>query len=200
MSDHPVPRGLALPAHDVEHSGREDAGGQFGQAERGQRRQLGRLEDDGASRRQGRRHLPGRHVERVVPRSDGAHHADGIAPQHRGVPLHVLPGRPGLEEATRRCEEPPVVDGQVHLEVDDADRLAHVERLEPAQLRQVRGDGLGQCVEGLEPLPGGRAAPGVEGASCCSHGIVDVARVPRRDGADHVVGGGVDDVVGGTGT
>ena len=91
-----------------------------------ERRQLGRLEDERVAGGQRGPELPGRHVERVVPRGDAGAHAEGVAPQHRGVVLEVLAGRLGLQGAGGAGEEPEVVDGQVELEVDDRHGLADV--------------------------------------------------------------------------
>ena len=52
---------------------------QFAQRRRAQRRLLGRLEHDGAARRQGRAEFPGGHQEGEVPRDDLPDHADRLA-------------------------------------------------------------------------------------------------------------------------
>ena len=70
--------------------------------------------------------LPGRHVQRVVPRGDAGAHAERVAPQHRRVVLEVLAGGLGLQGAGGAGEEPEVVDGEVELEVDDRHGLADV--------------------------------------------------------------------------
>ena len=57
-------------ADDVEDAGRQDVGDELGEAEGGERRPGRRLEDDRVAGRERRAELPGRHVERVVPRRD----------------------------------------------------------------------------------------------------------------------------------
>ena len=121
-----VAGGLALAGDHVEHAGREDVGGQLGQPQRGQRGELARLEDEGVAGGERGPELPGRHVERVVPRRDADAHAERVAAQHRGVVLEVLAGGLGLHGAGRPGEEPEVVDGEVELELDDRHRLADV--------------------------------------------------------------------------
>ena len=93
-----VAGGLALAGHDVEHAGREDVGGDLGESQRAERRELRRLEHDGVAGRERGADLPGRHVERVVPRRDRGDDAERVAPQERRVLLHVLAGGPALEE------------------------------------------------------------------------------------------------------
>ena len=51
---------------------------QLGQPQRRQRRLLGRLEHDGAARREHRAELPDRQADRAVPRVDRADHADRL--------------------------------------------------------------------------------------------------------------------------
>ncbi len=62
---------------DVDHARRQvGLGDDLGQHQRGQRRGLGRLEDDGVAAGQRGRDLPRRHQQREVPRDDLAGHAD----------------------------------------------------------------------------------------------------------------------------
>ena len=188
---------LALPAHDVEHAGRQDVGRQLGQAQRGVGRELGRLQHDGVPDGQRRRHLPGGHVERVVPRRDRPDHAERLPPEHRRVARHVLAGGAALEEAARRREELPVVEREVHLELHDRDGLADVLRLDRREVLDVALDAAGQLVDGLAALARRLGRPLREGPTGGRHGVVDVGGVRRRRGADHGAGRRVDDVVGG---
>ena len=60
-------------------SGTAGFGRQFGDAQRGERRLLGGLQDDGVAGGECRAQLPGGHHQRIVPRHHGGHHADGLA-------------------------------------------------------------------------------------------------------------------------
>jgi hypothetical protein len=122
---------LALPAHDVEHARRQHVGGQLGQTQHRVGGEFGGLEHHGVACGQCRPELPGRHVERIVPRGDRGDHAERVAAHHRGVSGHVLTGGLAFEEPAGRGEEPPVVLGEVHLELDDPDRLADVLAFDP---------------------------------------------------------------------
>ena len=118
--------GLAPAAHHVEDARGKHAVEQLGQPQRGIGRELGGLQHHGVARGQRRAELPRRHEQRVVPRSDRAHHPQRVAADHRCVALEILSGRLSLQKAPRRGEEPPIVAQLVHLELDDRHRLAHV--------------------------------------------------------------------------
>ena len=120
--DERVAGGLALAGHDVEHAGREDVGGDLGEPQRAERRELRRLQHDGVARGERGAELPRRHVERVVPRRDRPDDAERVAAEERRVVLEVLARGAALEEAGAAGEEAPVVDGEVHLELDDRAR------------------------------------------------------------------------------
>jgi hypothetical protein len=72
-------RGFAVPGYDVDHAGRHTGlEHQLAEAQRRQRRFLGRLEDNGATRGEGRADLPYRGTERTIPGNDRADDADGF--------------------------------------------------------------------------------------------------------------------------
>ena len=125
----------------------------------GQRRELAGLEHDGVAGGQRGPELPGGHVERVVPRRDRGDDPERVTTDHRGVARLVLAGGLALEEAAGRGEEAPVVQGQVHLELDDRDGLADVLALDRAQLVHVVLDGVGHRVQHLGALAGRAGRP-----------------------------------------
>ena len=72
--------GLAVAGEHVQRALRQPGlERELAEAQRGQRRLLGRLQDDRAAGRERRRDLPGRHQQREVPRDDLAADADGLA-------------------------------------------------------------------------------------------------------------------------
>ena len=85
-------RRLPGAGDQVEHAGRQaDLVDDLGEDEGAERRDLARLEDDRATRRQRRGHLGGDLVERVVPGGDGADDADRL-PDDERVADRLLPG------------------------------------------------------------------------------------------------------------
>src|SRR5262249_42204635 len=73
--------GRAVAGHDVDDAvGEAGLLRQGGDAQGGQRRLLGRVQDDGAAGRKGRTPLPRLHQEREVPRNDLADDADRFVP------------------------------------------------------------------------------------------------------------------------
>ena len=154
-----VARGLALAGDDVEHAGREDVRGDLGEAQRAQRRELGRLEHDRVAGRERGPELPGRHVQRVVPRRDRADDAERVAAHVADVwsSRYSPAARPSRKRAPAG-EEAPVVDGEVHLELDDRRGLAAVLHLEALDRVEVGLDRVGDLVQDLAAAPRGHRA------------------------------------------
>ena len=108
---------------------------ELGEAQRGQRRQLGRLEHDRVAGRQRRSQLPGGDRQREVPRHDQPDDAERLA---HGPRL-------AAGDRDRVAEQPLGRAGvvaehlghHVHLAAGVADRLAGVARLEQGQLLAV---------------------------------------------------------------
>ncbi len=150
-----------VAADDVEHAAREPGPQrQLGQHQRGQRGELGRLEDDRVAGRQRGADLPRRHVERVVPRGDRGAHAERLAHDRGGEALDVLAGRPALEVAAGGGEEAQVVDGEREVErARETQRLAGVAALRARELVGVVLEQVGEPVEHRRALGGGDAAP-----------------------------------------
>ena len=94
----------------------------------------------------GRQDLPGRHLQRVVPRGDRADHADRLAADVGGVVAGVLARGLALEVAGGAGEERDVVDGAGDVEVGgEPDRLAGLPRLGAGQVVGPLGE------QGREP-------------------------------------------------
>ena len=157
MRDQPL-AGLAGAGDDVEHALGQDLVRELGEAQRGQRRRLGRLEHDRVAGGERGTDLPDRHQQRVVPGRDLADDADRLAPDHRRVALEVLARRLALHAARGAGEEAQVVDGGGQLVgLDRGERLAGVARLELGEFVGVRLDGVGELAA---------APPGARRASC----------------------------------
>ena len=128
----------------------------LGQDEGVDRRHLAGLEDDGAADGQGRRHLEGDLVERVVPRRDGADDADRLV-HDEGVADLLFP-REALRRVGRVGEGPgrqPDLDGarQRHGHADLVrDDLGH--------LVGAGGQGLADALEQLAALLARGGGPG----------------------------------------
>lgn len=117
---------IAGSAHHVEDARGQHIGDELSQLERAERGQLAGLEHDRAAGGQGGTELPDRHHEGVVPRGDRGHHADRVAPEHRGIAAQVLTGCPTFELAGTAGEEAEVVDGEADLFGQGADGFADV--------------------------------------------------------------------------
>ena len=161
---------------DVDDPGR-DACGQcvLGDHQRGERGDLGGLEDDRVPRRDGGQDLPHGHLQRVVPGGDRADDADRLAADRGGVRPVVLGLRHAVEDPGSTGEEPDVVDGAGDVELAcQLDRLAGLGGL---GARVLVGAGLHPVSEGKQgcrALPRRRARPA---------GV----RPPRgRDGGVHI--------------
>ena len=71
--------GFAVAGHDIEDARRQARLlRQFGEQKSRERGEFGGLQHDRAAERQRRRHFPGQHQEREVPRNDLTHHADWL--------------------------------------------------------------------------------------------------------------------------
>ncbi len=82
----------------------------------------------------------------VVPGRNGPDHPEGLAANHRRVAIEVLSCGLSFQKAPGGGEEPPVVHGQVHLEVDHGNRLAYIPALEPRKLFDIGGDSIRNLV------------------------------------------------------
>ena len=78
MSGHPGTE-LVAAADSVEHAGRHHVAQHLGDLERGEGGERRRLENQSVSGQQRRGDLPEGQRERIVPRGDGGHDADGTA-------------------------------------------------------------------------------------------------------------------------
>ena len=110
-------------------------------SKRRERRELRRLQDHGVSGSQRRRHLPGQHQQREVPRNDLAYHADGVVGGQFAV-LQLRPARMMIEMSRR----------QRHIEVARlADRLAVVEAFQNGKKPRMTLQHAGQRIEMARP-------------------------------------------------
>ena len=136
--------GVAVTADDVEHARRQELVAQFGEQHRRRRGGVARLEHHCVAGGQGRRDLPDRHHQRVVPRRHLTDDADRLAPDPRRVAGQVLTRRPPFQHPGRTGEEPQLVDTRRHLVArGQRQRLAgvpalHLDELVRPPLHRVR--------------------------------------------------------------
>ena len=164
---------------------------QAAEHERGQRRQLRRLEHDRVAGRERRPDLPGRHVERVVPGRDRGADADRLAPDRAGQALEVLARGLALEVAGGGGEEAQVVDRQRDVEgARELQRLAGVARLGARELVGALLEQVGHAVEHGGALAGGDAAPvaAPEGGAGGRDGALGVGRRGVGDLGERLAG------------
>ena len=194
VADECVAGGDAVAGDDLEHAGRQELLRQLCEAERRQRRLLGRLQDLDVAGGERGTELPDRHHQRVVPGRDPGDDPERLAPDDRGVALDVLAGGLALERAGSAGEEAQVVGREGHLVARDRHRLADVLRLELRQLLGVVVDHVGELEQQLHPVLrrlvaplGIRLAGGLDGA-------LDVLGARARDLGDHLAGGRIEDL------
>ena len=154
MADQRRARLLAIAGDDIEHARRE-AGlrRELGEAQRGQRRLLGRLEHRRAAGGQRRRQRAGRHAERIVPGHDMGGDAerlqqrevDEVGPERDGRALHLVGGA-GIVDQGR--------DDAVDVAARFLQRLADVERLQRAPAPPCAA-----AIASASAAAGGRARP-----------------------------------------
>jgi len=169
---------------------------ELGEAQRGERGLLRRLQNDAVPGRERGPDLPARHQQREVPRHDCADDAERLAYEHDDV---VRPGRSDL--VVDLVDRLPVVRDALGRERDVhaprvADRLAHVERLEERELVTVLANELGEADENALPLFRCEPRPDtrLECRARTAHGAVDVLHIACRNRRDHASGAGADAV------
>ena len=193
VTDEGVAGGGATPGDHIHHAFGEDAGDHLGELQRGERRLLRRLDDDGVAAGKSRRKLPRSHHQGIVPRRDRADHADRIAADHGGMAGHVLAGNRAVHGAHGAGKEAEAVGHPRHLVLENADaRLAAIERFE-------RGEGLGLGIDGVGELQqkgrtlGRRGArPGLEGLRRGIHRFIDLNGRSIGELDDGFLGLGID--------
>ena len=176
----------------VQHAGRQHLLRELAQAERRERRLLGRLHDLDVAGRERRPDLPDRHHQRVVPRRDPGDDAERLAADDRRVALDVLRGGLALERASRAGEEAEVVGREGHLVAGDRHRLADVAGLELGQLVGVLLDQVGQLQQELGAVLGRLRGPLRPGLLGRRHGALDILLPAARHLGDHLTRGRVE--------
>ena len=143
----------------LEHPGRDHLLRELGEAQRRQRRLLGRFDDLDVPGRERGAQLPDDHHQRVVPRRDAGDDPERLTPEQRGVALDVLRRSLALEHAGGAREEAKVVDHHGRLVTCDPERLADVAGLELDQLVRVLLDHVGERIQELHPVLGRLVLP-----------------------------------------
>ncbi|MCY1535525.1 hypothetical protein D9M68_709340 [compost metagenome] len=193
---------FAEARHHVQHAFRQPRlKGQLGQAQGRERRLFGRFEHHAVARCQGRRELPGGHVQREVPRHHGSDHTEryagnggqGILRGRRDLVVELVQalGVPGEDMRGARYVDIP---GVHH-------RLAHVQRVQQRQLFAVLQHQFGQAQQHLLALARRHACPRplLESLARTAHRQVDFGLAAGGDPGQQLVGRRVDCVEGSTG-
>src|SRR5262249_16183599 len=154
--------------------------------QRGERRELGRFQDDRTAGGEGRTDLPPRHHHRVVPRRDEPRYAEGLAAQHRRVTGQIFAGRLRAGDSGAGGEEAEGVGQEFDLGRGRRDGLADVLALDADEFVGVGLDGGGEAVQGESPLRRRGAGPSVEGVGGRLDGTIDVGWTGRRHFGHHL--------------
>ena len=191
------PHALAPAADDVDDAAGEQLAGELRQAQGGERGLLGGLEHHRIAGGEHWGHLPSRHHQRIVPGGDTAHHTDGVAADHAGVPLDVLPRQRPLQAAGSAGEEAEAVHYRRQLVIEHRQiGFAAVEGFEGRELLGVALDGIGQAQQQGTAARRGGAAPLGEGALGAVHRPVHLLERGFRHGGYELPGGRVEDGLG----
>src|SRR5436190_1217089 len=159
----------------------------LGEDERIEGRDLRGLEDDGAARAERRRELQRDLVQRIVPRRDGCHDADGF-PDHHGVADAVFP----LELAHQSCVVGEIRDRQPGLDAPgELERHAHFLRDRLRQLVRARLQAVGNFLQVIGARSSRRARPRFKRATRSAHRDVHFLFTRRRNASHHLAVAGV---------
>ena len=182
-----------IALHHVEHAvGQPGRGVDLGELERRQRRQLGRLEDEGVTACKSWRRLPHRNLYGVVPCADPCTNAERFALDRceaAGREVEVL--------TVQHRDEAGVVLDLVGA-ADDVDRgrlrqrLARIECFEMRDLVVACSEDLHRLEHDAHALHCRHRRPDSETGLRGSHGVVDVTLACLLHLADHPVRCGVD--------
>ncbi|SHT04920.1 Uncharacterised protein [Mycobacteroides abscessus subsp. abscessus] len=172
--------------HHIEHSVGQDALRQPRQYQSALRGGVAGFEDDGVPGGQRRADLPDRHHEGVIPRGYLSDNPDGLAPNVRGEPLHVLTRRFAFDESCGTGEESDLIGAHRHLlGRDHGLGLSGVAALGIDDLVRVGFDGVGKFEQCLLAEARCGSAPGLEGTFGGGHSGVHVLEVGDRSTSHH---------------
>ena len=187
-------RGLAVSRDDV-HDAVRNPGflNQFAQAQAGQRRLLRRLDDHGASRRQCRAQLPGRHQQREIPGNNLADHSDWLA---QCVSQKLAPGGNRNRVAFDLGRPSRHVAEQVHRQADIRDSrhfewLAVVQHFQLGKFFQVLLQQVAELPDHASPLRGRHFGPrpGFESGAGRLYGALDIFTISFRNAGQDLARG-----------
>ena len=185
----------ALAGQDLQDAlGQPGLERQLADAQRAQRRQLGRLDHDRVAGGQRRCEAPARDRHGEVPGHDDGHHTERLVEGHVEASGHGdLPAALPLRGRRVVLEHVAHVPG---LPACVPDHVAGVRHLQVGQLVEVRVDGGGEAPEQPGPLPGREVPPGLEGGGRPRDGGVGLLGGQPLDLGDDLSGGWVADVHG----
>ena len=144
VGDQGLTRHGSAAGHDVGDTGGKEVGEDSAEVQSGKGGEFRGLQDDGVAGREGGGEFPSRHLQREVPRGNGADHAHGVAAEHGGVAGHVLAGG-GTGEAAGGpgVETEAVADGGHLVGHEDGPRFAGVKAFKITKGFRLLVDGVG---------------------------------------------------------
>ena len=187
MLDQPPATHAARPCDHVQHAlGEARLERDLLELERGQRRQLGRLQDDGVAGRQGRRDLPRRDDQREVPGDDQADYPEWLAEGH----VDAAGDRDRLSEQPlgRSGVVAEGLDDHGHLAARVRDRLAGVARLQRRELLAPAVERIRQPVQQQRPIAGRDRTPAGERAQRALDRCIRLLRAGFRNFGQDLLG------------
>ena len=190
VGDEPRAHDGALADEDVDDAlGDARLQHELREPERGQGRQLRRLQHDRVAARERRAELPRGDVERKVPRHDQADHAERLAEGH----VHTARDRNRLAVVLvdRARVEVEDLRDHPHLAAGARDRLADVARLDRGQLLRMLLDERGDTPEEARPVRRRDGPPGRERRLRTGDRGVGLLHPGLLELGDRLLGGGV---------
>ena len=162
VGDHGSPGGAVAGDH-VEHALRQKLRGDLGKEQGCRGCGVRGLEHGGVARGEGRRELPDRHVERVVPRRHLPDDADRLPSDLRGMVFEIFAGGHPTQVPRLAGKEADLVDREHDLiRHERCPGLTGVFRLEVGELLRVRLHRIGDPKQRELALARGGVAPPLE--------------------------------------
>ena len=198
--DHAVASGVTVAGDDVEHTSREASfSNEISQTQRGERRLLGRLQHNGATRSKSWRNLEARHQQREVPGNDLRTNANWLldrVAEHGTCGHSVGSGRFATNLRGPACHETDLANRTGNVDsTGHALWLAIVDRFQFSKLVRMGFQKIGQSVHRAIANHRGKVGPAaiVKSSTSCGNSAVHILIRRVNDSADFLSTGRIFD-------
>ncbi|MPN14698.1 hypothetical protein SDC9_162025 [bioreactor metagenome] len=186
---------VTAAGHDIEHSLRQDAIGQFDETHRRQRRVFRRLDHHRIAGTQCRNHVPDGNQQRPVPWRNGTDHPERLA-MHFDASHFVVLNDLHRQRQVCRHMRPGNRATDFHAGADAAQTVQRLAAFPGHQCHQLRHVSLKYVADGMHellPIAVGQGTPGRQGRLRRGHRRIDMRRSGKRHLCEHLAGRGIDD-------